>query len=255
MLRIIFSSLWIICWLGGWGLSTQVGAEEEMYLEGISVVGKEKSAYLSLTGEKFQVHEGETVGDWKVAKIEQHSIFFTTEQGKTTELRLYNRLPLSKKSATGEGATEPGVIENSPDVKIDEDETAATTNDQTSSIEREQVEKTKTTSPSESTETVPPGYRKVHTPFGDFVVKAGEADKINATTSSAEDKTISPSLPNSETIPHSASAKAPSTTTSPANSSEDTTEDTTEEPIPPGYRRMQTPFGSFLVEDKPKTDK
>lgn len=185
-------------------------AEDEMYLEGISVLGKDKSAYLSMKGGKIQVHVGERVGSWKVARIEERSVFLTTDKGETTELPLYSRLPVSN--------NQENENEESPEVGDKKGEA-------------DKPEKEAEHSPMTNVPEVPPGYRKVHTPFGDFVVKEEEATKITLSKNPPPVQSKATSVDNSSMPPADNSPKKA-------------------EEIPPGYHKVQTPFGEFLMKDK-----
>ncbi|MDY6994342.1 MAG: hypothetical protein SVR94_17290, partial [Pseudomonadota bacterium] len=66
-----------------------------------------------------------------------------------------------------------------------------------------------------------PGYRKVHTPFGDFLVKEEQATQITQT-------------------------KPPAAAQKPVQAPEDLP---TVETVPPGHRKVKTPFGEFLIEE------
>jgi hypothetical protein len=187
-------------------------AEDEMYLEGISVLGKDKSAYLSMKGGKIQVHVGERVGSWKVARIEERSVFLTTDKGESTELPLYSRLPVSN--------NQENENEESPEVG------------DKGVVDKKEEERP----PVSNAPEVPPGYRKVHTPFGDFVVKEEEATKITLSKNPSPVQDKATSVDNSSASP----AASPPSDNSPKKAEE----------IPPGYHKVQTPFGDFIMKDK-----
>ncbi len=124
-------------------------AEEESFLEGISVLGDKKIAYLSIDGNKISIHEGEeitlsvdeAVETWRIVRIEQGSVLLKSENGLATELRLDSRLPTPETEAT-EDQQQPFLVQEAetPPVKNTNNE-------------------------------VPPGSRVVQTPFGHFIIK------------------------------------------------------------------------------------
>lgn len=184
---VVISLLLIVFSSNSWG-------EEEIYLEGISVLGDQKNAYISMKGGKISVSEGDSIGIWQVARIEERSVFLTTENGEATELPLHSRLPLPETETEEEPSPKP-------------------------QPETEQSEA------DETTLEIPPGYRKVHTPFGDFLVKEEQATQITQT-------------------------KPPAAAQKPVQAPEDLP---TVETVPPGHRKVKTPFGEFLIEEESTT--
>lgn len=158
---------------------------EGLYLEGVSIVGAEKNAYLSLDGIKVVVSEGEIVGTWQVDQIIHKAVLLSSKNGIQTTLALHARLATEVDTNTA------------PEENIDEQPHL--------SIPQQPVI---------ADEAIPPEHHKVHTPFGDFVVKDAESKK-EAVISAMQPLEI------------------------PANGE-----------IPDGYRKISTPFGEFLIEDK-----
>lgn len=181
---------------------------EDIYLEGISVVGAKKQAYLSLDGIRVVVSEGEAIGSWQVQQIIHKAVLLSTENGKQTTLALHTRLiPMEEKGAHLEVSLpipeEPVevIVEPPPVPEIPQPQEI-------------------------SDEEIPPGHRKVHTPFGDFIVKEAESN------------------PNVKSLPvHLVPPEKEAETTEPV-------ETLPAGEVPTGYRKIRTPFGEFLVEDK-----
>jgi hypothetical protein len=146
-------------------ISATAWCQEEIYLEGISVLGAQKNAYISMKGGKVAVSEGDAIGMWRVARIEERSVFLTTEEGNATELPLYSRLPISSMSLE-----EPTTLEI--------------------------LSKDSGTPPAKAEETLA-GYHKLHTPFGDFIVEEEEIEKATQqhTTATSESSEAVPELP------------------------------------------------------------
>ncbi len=245
-------------------------AEDEIYLDSIDMLGSQKSAYLSTKdGSKTEVREGDKIGIWMVVKIEEQSIFLTMESGKTIELPLHSRLP------TTDDQDPKLVVDQAPpltDQELPSDTQAL--EDKSSPVEEKVAEEPPPaeTPPSATAEEIPPGHRKVHTPFGDFIVKEEETDEQNqdksqtvpppakkefaplakeepipVDKSTGVEKSVPPSSPDDT---KSSPEEVKSSSEAEKSSPDSTTPAKTEEPIPPGYRKIQTPFGEFVVKDK-----
>lgn len=131
-------NIWLLC---GVVATCQVYAADDMYLEGISSVGKQRVAYVLMNDTKFSLKEGERLTRWKVTKIGQRSVILADAKGSETELVLHNRTP-------SEPAPPETAVENP-----------------------QPTEKAKTPETQPSNEDVPKGYRKVKTPFGEVVIQ------------------------------------------------------------------------------------
>jgi len=128
-------------------LSTTVVWAEGMYLEGITILGVKKSAYLAVDEGKVTVNEGDKVGKWRVMRIEERSVFLKTDKNETIELPLHSWLkPESEKDTVPKAEDTPALPETFERVIIPDDQ-------------------------------VPDGYRKVRTPFGDVLVKDDDANR------------------------------------------------------------------------------
>ncbi|MEM7018496.1 MAG: hypothetical protein AAF512_14285 [Pseudomonadota bacterium] len=110
----------------------------DVYLEGISILGSKRSAFVSENGQKFSVAKGDKLGQWIVEKIENRSIILRGKDGKLKELALHTTLASEapkqglQGEQTADGSFKPRFIKD---------------------------------------EEVPEGYRKVATPFGDILVQ------------------------------------------------------------------------------------
>ncbi len=165
-------------------VSTQVLAAD-LYLEGVSILGKKKTAMLVVDGGKITADEGEElgVGGWILAKVDKRSVTLKNAQGTEQQV-----LELHQKASLGVSAA-PTVNPAAP---------AAQTLPQAQP----------TTPPAEA----PPGFRKVRTPFGEILVKddpttQGTGPVVNPTTT---------------TVPATASSNPAATTTTPTNAANGT---------------------------------
>jgi hypothetical protein len=210
-------------------ITVNTWGDENSYLEGISILGNKKVAYLSIEGKKIAVSEGEEIvvsedvalGKWWVVRIEQGSILLKTKVGITKELRLDNRLPeveeklvsplptpdteqFSDSEILDTEMTEPPLIdevETTEPPLIDEVET----------MELPLIEETETPPSTDNTEISTKdsaSHQVVRTPFGTFTVKNNVPPTPDKLPPIAEDE------------------------------------------IPPGHHLVQTPFGYFIVKDK-----
>ena len=176
-------------------ISVNSWSEEDSYLEGISILGNKKVAYLSVAGHKIAVKEGEeivvsedvAVGRWQVVSIGRGSIRLKAKIGITTELRLDSRSPIQKKSDE-ESPEENELGEETPEeIPITDNETTP----QESEVQPEHkivrtpfgsftVKKNVSLLPPIAAKSppvadkIPLGHRLVRTPFGYFIVKDSE---------------------------------------------------------------------------------
>ncbi len=188
MLKMIIILITLLFSLPSW-------SEESSYLEGISILGEKRIAYISLSGGKISVTEGDEItvnegkakGTWQVVLIKQDSVLFKTKAGSTAELRLDHRLPLptpsepstansAKPLAIPEGensggeippVTPPEDIVQAPEAVIQAEE-----QDSQESLPTELASTTADTStqPPPEPEEIPSGHQLVKTPFGTFMI-------------------------------------------------------------------------------------
>jgi len=177
--------------------------ENESYLEGISVIGREKIAYLSIKGSKIPVKEGEKftfsrdsgLGTWQVIRIKKDSVIFKARGSDLEEeLRLHSRLPLPEQEEPHfQKTTEIFPNENDRDENNSLAENARDENNslyrlvrtpfgnfvvrdnapitQASAPKTYKPSNTNTTVTQQSHEEIPPEHRVVRTPFGNFIAK------------------------------------------------------------------------------------
>ena len=150
---------WFVSVMGVWAISLPV-LSADIYLEGISILGVKKTAFLSVDNEKVEVVEGDAVSEWVVEKINQRSIFLrgktsegSKEKGELKELALHSRL--------GENVVPSGESE----------QVAAPAAPKESAIPQPSTVPQTFKPPRIDPKTVPPGHHIVSTPFGDVLVK------------------------------------------------------------------------------------
>ena len=120
----------------------------ELRLDGINILGSSKSAYISVDGQRSRFREGESMNGWTLERVMPRSVELRTPSGESRTLTLRGsgeasargkRQEVSKMDPPAEAMpTKPAGSEYSPRVIDDRD--------------------------------VPPGKRKVRTPFGDMLV-------------------------------------------------------------------------------------
>jgi hypothetical protein len=184
---------------------------EEFYLEGITTLGAKKSAYLSMKGGKIAVREGESIGTWQVVRIEHNAVTLSTGQGVTTELPLHTRFESNLSSVEFPAASEEQQVET-------EDEKLAFSEGMAKFAGNSQLQDS-STPPTTVDPSIPAGYRKIQTPFGEVIV---EEKKILSVSPVAETGKVD--------LPRIA-----------------------DDAIPAGQRRIRTPFGDVLVKEKSPT--
>ena len=183
MLKMMISL--IILWF-----SLPVWGEDSSYLEGISILGEKRIAYISLPGGKISVtegdeitiHEGKAKGTWQVVLIKQDSVLFRTQAGSSAELRLDHRLPLPTpnesptanldkplvaQEMTNSDKATPSIT--SPEV-IGKDKEFTTP--APSPSEPPVATTTANTPPPIKPEEIPAGHQLVKTPFGNFIIES-----------------------------------------------------------------------------------
>ncbi len=219
MIKIMISLLAILLTFTVWGEETsyeETSYEGNNYLEGISVLGKKKIAYISLEGGQITVNEGDEItlgkghvkGTWQVVRIKQDSVLFKAKNGSTVELRLDSRLPLPPQVNL-----EPADQEKTPDLEpLEEAQT---------DLELEEVQMDDEIDPADLDPTHS-DYQTMPTPFGELPVKDDEP--ITQADSPIEPMPITD------------------------NQTPTPTEEEAE--VPPGHRVIKTPFGNFVVEGK-----
>jgi len=129
-----------------YAFSTQLSHADELFLEGVSILGSKKTASVVHNDQSLSLRQGDKVGDWTLERIEQRSIYLKDKAGKLQVLELHS----SMSSGATEAATDTGKPEKynsfKPRVIKDED--------------------------------VPEGHRKIKTPFGDVLIKDTPAEPV-----------------------------------------------------------------------------
>lgn len=132
-----------------WCLSWHNCFAENIVLEGISAIGDKRTAHFSIDGVKVPLKEGENVGEWIIAKINKRSVMLrdpANSAGKDaplTEMSIHTPVPLV--SATPNKANDKPTPPPGPTLIPDDQ--------------------------------IPPGQRRVRTPFGDILVPIKDESK------------------------------------------------------------------------------
>ena len=175
--------------------------QEENYLEGISILGKEKLAYFVIEGNNISVQEGdkmllnenEAEGIWQVVRIDQGSVLLKTKAGITKEFRLDSRVHQetteeSQQALLQESTEYLSTSIESHDNEMHDNETHGSASLQTKyrtvrtpfghfTFREEEPFSHPSPLPDKPSlpeEEVPPGHHVVQTPFGYFIVKDKE---------------------------------------------------------------------------------
>jgi len=138
---------------------------QEIDLQGTQIIGDKKSATVSIEGNSLIVGEGDSVGSWKIERIESRIVELRSKDSNEIKMLSLHSRP-SPETSTQESVPSPDkpaeqtenaqallptVIAPPPPEKIAE------------GVYRSEhfIED----------EDVPPGYYKKRTPFGDFLIK------------------------------------------------------------------------------------
>ncbi|MCP4696366.1 MAG: hypothetical protein GY862_05915 [Gammaproteobacteria bacterium] len=139
----------------------------DIFLEGISILGAKKNAFVSIDGEKASVAKGDSVGDeWVVDRIERRAIFLRSAKGEIKELPLHGRLGETAAPAQPSPPGPPMFPTENPFAKALQQSRAAAKQPADPNKPRPKFQPRRIPD-----DEVPPGHRKVSTPFGDVLVK------------------------------------------------------------------------------------
>ena len=132
-------------------VATDVAAE--MRLDGINILGSSKSAYISVDGQRSRFREGDSMNGWTLERVMPRSVELRTPSG---ELRTLTLRGVGDDTAPGEGqpAAKKKVAEKKPKAEPKPAKPAGSEYSPRVIDDRD----------------VPPGHRKVRTPFGDMLV-------------------------------------------------------------------------------------
>ncbi len=186
---------------------------EELYLQGVSVIGERKTAYIISTTisqtekAKITVNEGETIGKWRVVKINPKFVLLNSELGEEKQLYLHSNVPIQNEEPQTTG-------NNLKDKKF-----------------------TRSVIPDQD---IPPGYHKIKTPFGDFLVR--QKEEVSTTISMDSESTKSDSMEDMSTINNSGRFASVAPIEKEAGKV-DLSPSSFE-----GYRKVKTPFGEFILK-------
>lgn len=208
-------------------VATTTWAEEELFLEGISIFGTKKIAFLKLKGGKTIVKEGDRIAEWTVETIEPRSVLLKDKDGKTITVELHTNIPPLPPSMTTQ-------VPNAAPPAMSGMQSTPVPANQGTTFQRPVV----------ADQDVPPGHRKVRTPFGDFVVpekpEAGMSPNTAAPVAGMQGmQPNNPAQPAANQATNSGAGQQK--IIAPGNIPDDQ--------IPPGSRKVSTPFGEFIVKD------
>ncbi|ALG67430.1 hypothetical protein [Beggiatoa leptomitoformis] len=151
-------------------ITLPVLAADNLYLEGVSILGSKKNAYISFNGGQVTVNEGDALGTWTVTKIDSRAVSLSATNGEVKELPLHTQMSIETPTATPTPAQNPPVNPNLTVIPDDK---------------------------------VPAGHRKIRTPFGDVIVKDEPLDKLPKPqdTSQPAQNTVPPVPRSNEPVP------------------------------------------------------
>jgi len=136
----------------------------ELYLKGISVIGQQKTAYISLSEDNsIAVAEGESISSWIVERIAGRSVFLRRADSKEViELALHSRISVEP----SEPKTTPEILEQIAKA-VANGQTVITPPPPEKIAEGVYQGKPHLIAEKD----VPPGYYRKRTPFGDYLIK------------------------------------------------------------------------------------
>ncbi|RKZ46336.1 MAG: hypothetical protein DRR16_04010 [Candidatus Parabeggiatoa sp. nov. 3] len=178
MIKAIISISAMLMTLNTWGI-------EENYLEGISILGKEKIAYFSIEGNDISVHEGEEIilneneaqGIWQIVRIEASGVLLKTKAGITKQFRLDSRVHQKTEKTADESQQAEEEVETHGSASLQPKSRTVQTPFGHFTIREEMPfshSPPLSEKPTLAEEDVPPDHHIVRTPFGDFIVKDKE---------------------------------------------------------------------------------
>lgn len=152
-MNIVKQSLWLLLFTSTLVIADQ--PNQQIYLEGITVLGQNKVAHITINEAKMSVQEGDELGEWTVYEIHNRAIALQNKLGEEKILELHSRIDVALPPVAEQPTPADELLQRFPDAnpfvgrpKIDDAD-------------------------------VPAGKRKVVTPFGDFLVDIVDADVDN----------------------------------------------------------------------------
>ncbi len=135
-----------LCVLGCTLIASAGTFADELFLEGVSILGSKKTASVVYNEQPMSLHQGDNVGEWTIADIEERSIKLQDKAGEIHTLELHSSL-----NKAGEDEVNP--TEELSDVKSGAGFQPKIIKD----------------------EDIPEGHRRIRTPFGDVLIKDNPA--------------------------------------------------------------------------------
>jgi hypothetical protein len=137
----------------------------EIFLEGISILGNKKSAFISIDGNTITAKEGDLVADLTIERIEPKLLYLRSSKGELSELGLHSTVVSTPSVAPIPKNTNPFAEA----LKAKENNLDNPT---------EEKPKTQTFKPRRiADEDVPEDKRRVRTPFGDVLIDKKSEDQ------------------------------------------------------------------------------
>lgn len=156
-----------------------VVAADDMSLEGIVILGQQKSAVVLNNGKQITVKAGDALGEWTVDAIEARQVFLRSAKGERKELKLKTNLAAGtsspeNKPADGMAGMQQGMNATPPPVNnpfAAAAASAAAAKGTTSAPAAGQPAGQGFQPKIIEDKDIPAGHRRVKTPFGDVLVK------------------------------------------------------------------------------------
>jgi len=203
----------VICLL----LCTYAAHAEEVYLEGISVLGNIKKAYVVMDEGQMSVEPGDELGQWVIDEIQQRAIVLSNTRGETQVLELYSKLNIMPES-------EPEPFDQNTTDNVEALEILQKMPDGNPFTSQPQI----------ADADIPEGKRKVSTPFGDFLVDDVEPDAEQTQLLQQADEKVDAAFEQAVESAESSEASIEMT-----NNEHDKTDAPSEHPV------IRTPFGDL----------
>ncbi|GEM_PF-1184568 len=141
---------------------------QEIDLQGTKIIGDKKSATVSIDGNSLIVVEGDSVGPWKIERIDSRIIVLRSkDSNEIKELSLHSRP--STETSTQESAPSPDKPAENAQVLLPAVIAPPLPEQIAEGVYRSEH--------FIDDKDVPPGYYKKRTPFGDFLIKDEEMSK------------------------------------------------------------------------------
>lgn len=159
-----------VCWsFFGLGFAASASmAQEALILEGVGIIGEHRYAFVNYKNHSFRVTPKDMIDNWLIERIEPRTIFVRNVQSpKGDEAKKNELLEINMDSMSTEPLPEPpkgsGIFQT-PTIPITRPQPATppAAKPQPQPAFKPRVIKD---------EDIPPGHRRVRTPFGDVLVK------------------------------------------------------------------------------------